>query len=172
MHQRHVQQLIGQLNDAAGGNVYRLPTEAEWEYACRLGTSTPWCFGDDEGQLGSYAWYSVSASDAGLDHAQPVGTKLANAWDLFDMHGNVYEWVEDWMGTYSKAPVVDPQGPSSGTYRVLRGGGWGENAQATRSACRGPMLSTDHFPAEPLHFPVVGARLLRMEADIATSVSL
>ena len=119
-----VQEFVQRLNEAAGEEVYRLPTEAEWEYACRAGTSARWSFGDDEGRLGEYAWYySGNVSGAGFRDAQPVGTKLANPWGLFDMHGNVYEWVQDRYGPYSSAAQLDPQGPSTGSLRMFRGGG-------------------------------------------------
>jgi len=96
----------------------RLPTEAEWEYACRAGSSTRFCFGDADEVLGDYAW--TEANSGGTTH--PVGRKEPNAWGLYDMHGNVCEWCADWYGAYPDGPATDPQGPASGTYRVLRGG--------------------------------------------------
>ena len=120
----YVQEFIGLLNTATGSNVYRLPTEAEWEYACRAGTSTRWSFGDDESQLRHYAWYGDNAWSVGEKYAHRVGTKRANAWGLYDMHGNVAEWVQDWYEEYyySRSPAVDPLGPSTGSDRVVRGG--------------------------------------------------
>ena len=133
------QEFIRRLNESEGSNVYRLPTEAEWEYACRAGTTTRWSFGDDESQLRHYAWYYDNAWGVGERDAQIVGTKRANPWGLYDMHGNVIEWVQDWYdgNYYSVSPSVDPQGPSSGSNRVLRGGNFGSDARSLRSATRG-----------------------------------
>lgn len=104
-------------------SVYRLPTEAEWEYACRAWTSTRFSYGDDPGyaNLTNYAWYFENSG--GTTH--PVGQKLPNLWGLHDMHGNVWEWCQDWWsGSLPGGIVVDPQGVASGSDRVLRGGGW------------------------------------------------
>ena len=133
-----VRRFAAKLNSEAGEAVYRLPTEAEWEYACRAGTQTRWSFGDDEFALGSYVWYYDNAWDAGEEYAHAVGTKLPNPWGLYDMHGNVWEWVNDWYGEdyYNSSPRVDPPGPSSGSYRVFRGGSFGNNARQVRSAYR------------------------------------
>lgn len=127
-----VQEFIRWLNARDGGKRYRLPTEAEWEYAARAGSTTTYCFGDDEGQLGAYAWY---ASHPGST-THPVGQLRPNAWGLYDMHGNVHEWVQDWCGEYPAEAVTDPQGPSVGSYRVMRGGGWTTLARHCRSAYR------------------------------------
>ncbi len=107
-------QLAAELNR---GLTYRLPSEAEWEYACRAGSTGKWCFGDQESQLGDYAWFSGNS-------AHPVGEKNPNAWGLHDMHGNVFEWCLDWYeaGYYKVSPEDDPPGPSSASARVLRGG--------------------------------------------------
>jgi formylglycine-generating enzyme required for sulfatase activity len=128
-----VQEFIQKLNQKEGVNKYRLPTEAEWEYAARAGTAGKYSFGDDAGALGRYAWYKDNSG--GTTH--PVGRKEPNGWGLYDMQGNVCEWVRDWYGDYSSSPVTDPRGPSSGSARVDRGGSWGSNAWICRSASRG-----------------------------------
>jgi len=109
---------------------YRLPTEAEWEYACRAGTTGTYCFGNDASVLGAYAWYAGNYSDP----THPVGQKLPNAWGLFDMHGNVSEWCEDWYGPYKM--VSDPTGAASGIRRVLRGGAFNYLPLYVRAADR------------------------------------
>ncbi len=115
------------------GYEFRLPTEAEWEYACRAGTTTPWSFGDAEGALERYGWYQRNS--AGNTHA--VGEKPANPWGLHDLHGGVWEWVYDWKEAYPGGRVTDPAGPESGSLRVIRGGSWYGSAGNCRSACRG-----------------------------------
>ena len=100
---------------------FRLPTEAEWEHACRAGSKTWFCFGDAEEGLGDYAWYHANSGNA----THPVGQKKPNAWGIYDMHGNVWELCADWYGDYPKGAVTDPQGPASGSQRVVRGGCWG-----------------------------------------------
>ena len=128
-----VQAFIQKLNEVAEEETYRLPTEAEWEYACRAGTTTRFSFGKDESRLGDYAWYSGNSSPYGM---KDVGTKLSNAWGLHDMHGNVYEWCQDWYGNYSSGAQIDPTGPASGHYRVKRGGSFIYSARGARSAYR------------------------------------
>ncbi len=116
------------------GYHYTLPTEAQWEYACRAGTTTRFCFGDDPGyiELEKYAWYRNNSSSK----THPFGGKLPNGWGLYDMYGNVLEWCLDWKGDYHGGSVSDPQGPQSGTYRVLRGGCRLDLAKRCRSAWR------------------------------------
>jgi len=128
-----VQTFISKLNRKKGGNRYRLPTEAEWEYAARAGSTARFCYGDDEGRLSEYAWYS--GNSGGKTH--PVAQKQPNAWGLYDMHGNVYEWCQDWYDkNYPSGNVTDPTGPSSGSLRVLCGGSWSSLAEFCRSAIR------------------------------------
>ena len=115
---------------------YALPTEAQWEYACRAGTKTAYSFGDDDERLGQYAWFTVNAWHIGEKYAHVVGTKKPNPWGLYDMHGNVWEWCSNWCGD-KLAGGTNPGGPSSGSDRVDRGGGWSYSAGFCRSAFRG-----------------------------------
>ena len=117
----------------------RLATEAEWEYACRAGTSTRFSFGDDGGQLGDYAWYKGNTQSVREDYPHPVGRKRANAWGLYDMHGNVWEWCNDWSwGRYPAGDTVDPTGLRSAKHgdRACRGGSWFDDPESCRAACR------------------------------------
>ncbi len=118
------------------GRTYRLPTEAEWEYACRAGTSTAYSFGDTATSLGDYAWFVGNSKRNNMRARYPVGTKKPNAWGLYDMHGNVWEWCSDWYGPYPEGFVNDPQGPSKGSVHVRRGGSWDCLAPDCRSAFR------------------------------------
>ena len=113
---------------------YRLPTEAEWEYSCRAGTDTDYCFGNDPGKLGQYAWYTDNAARK----THPVGRKKPNRWGLYDMHGNVAEWCNDVYdaGYYRTSPAANPRGPADGKQYVLRGGSWSSGAEALRSSYR------------------------------------
>jgi formylglycine-generating enzyme required for sulfatase activity len=129
-----IQVFIRRLNKKEGHSRYRLPTEAEWEYAARAGSTSAYFFGDDESQLGDHAWYGANSGET----THPVGQKRPNAWGLYDMIGNVWEWVGDWYGEayYANSPSADPTGPLSGTKRINRGCGWAHDASSCRSAIR------------------------------------
>ena len=141
------------LSEKAGLE-YRLPTEAEWEYACRAGTTTAYSLGDDASELGEYAWYSENPRDVGQEYAHIVGQKKPNPWGLYDMHGNVWEWCSDWHGDYPSGSVTDPAGPSSGSSRVGRGGSWLYEAGYCRSAHRLPSLPTRFGPGDNAGFRI------------------
>jgi len=151
-----VKEFVDKLNDKerSSGYRYSLPTEAQWEYAARAYTETPYSI---KGQLKSFAWYDSLSGD----HAHPVGELKPNLFGLHDVHGNVWEWVSDWYGKYPKADdlsdaVINPIGPSSGDYRVLRGGSWFNDARFCRSARR--------FTIRPdYRSNVVGFRLMRIK---------
>ena len=123
------QEFIRRLNRAERTNKYRLPTEAEWQFACQAGTETPFAFGG----LLSTAQANYDGNHKG---PVPVGSFPPNPWGLYDVHGNVWEWCQDWYGEYHSSHVTDPTGPSSGLFRVIRGGGWQSNAEHCGSAYR------------------------------------
>jgi len=138
---------------AASADGYRLPTEAEWEYGCRAGATTQYSFGDDKSQLAQHGWFVKNA----WEKAQPVALKLPNSFGLFDMHGNVLEWCQDWFDGkgYGKSSPTDPRGPSSGSFRVLRGGYWSSYASFCRSACRS-------YYSPSFHLDYAGFRCVRV----------
>ena len=144
------QDFIKKLNQKEGTDKYRLPSEAEWEYAARAGTTTRYSFGDDTGKLGEYAWYG------GSSETHSIGQKKPNSWGLYDMHGNVWEWTQDkWHDDYKGAPTDGSAWESGGgSRRVFRGGGWCINAQACRSAKRGSYVPDSRGE-------LLGFRLLR-----------
>ncbi|MBI4564242.1 MAG: formylglycine-generating enzyme family protein [Planctomycetes bacterium] len=127
-----IKRLNDKIADQLDGKTAGMPTEAQWEYACRAGEPGRWCFGDDQMLLGEHSWYDKNSGR--LMH--PVGKKKANAWGLFDMHGNAYEWCEDWYGPYPSETITDPTGPTNGEFRCLRGGSSNYSAHETRSASR------------------------------------
>lgn len=144
------QGFIAKLNTMGMGR-FRLPSEAEWEYACRAGSTSTFPWGDDPAyrELGEYAWYANNSD--GTPH--PVGQKKPNAWGLYDMHGNVWEWCNDWFGSYVGISQVDPEGPATGSGRVLRGGSWPNSPQYCRPALRGSAEPT--FRNDNLGFRLV-----------------
>ena len=139
------QDFISRLNGRAGGNRYRLPTEAEWEYAARAGTT-----GDRYGNLDAIAWHDGNSGD----RTHPVGQKAPNAWGFHDMLGNVWEWVADWYDNYPGGVVANPRGPGSG--RVIRGGSWFYPARYVRASIR-------NFDGPGYRDFNIGFRLLRIE---------
>ena len=149
---KEAHKFVKKLNEKEGIDKYRLPSEAEWEYACRAGAQTKYYFGNDESELSEYAWYAENSG--GQTH--PVGRKKQNPWGLNDMHGNVWEWVQDnWHENYNGSP---PDGSAwedeNGSYRVSRGGSWYCDAGLCRSASR--------FKRNPdSHIGNLGFRLLK-----------
>ena len=148
-----VQEFIQKLNNKEETNKYRLPTEAEWEYAARADTKSTYCFSSDIKTLSQYAWYRKNSE--GKTH--PIGQLKPNAWGLYDVHGNVHEWCQDWFDRnyYSQSPSNLPLGPSSGLAKVLRGGDWGSEDWYCRCASRS--LSSPDRRSNRLGF-----RLVRM----------
>jgi formylglycine-generating enzyme required for sulfatase activity len=157
------QQFLEKLNAKVGaqGGKFVLPTEAQWEYACRAGSKTRYSFGDNEAELGEYAWYAANSGDK----THPVGGKKPNSWGLYDVHGNVWQWCADWYdekydaNSAANEPAKDPSGPATGLLRVARGGSW----LSTTRRCR----SADRFDfGEPgLHFYALGLRVCQVPAE-------
>lgn len=129
------QAFLDRLNAIEGGTRYRLPTEAEWEYAARAGTTTPYSFGSEEADLDRYAWHGEDFASGGT---HPVGQKEPNPWGLHDVHGNAWEWVNDVFDPtyYAASPAIDPTGPAEGSDHVVRGGSWHTTATSWRTAFR------------------------------------
>ncbi len=153
-----IQVFLKRLNSRDTQFEYRLPTEAEWEYAARAGTTTAFAFGDslssEQANFNSNYSYGNGAKGKYLEKTVSVGSYQPNAWGLYDMHGNVSEWCEDRYGAYSSSAQIDPTGATSGSYRVNRGGSWNYGAVALRSAYR-----SDNAPSFRINF--FGFRLLR-----------
>jgi formylglycine-generating enzyme required for sulfatase activity len=146
-----VQEFIKKLNAKEGTDKYRLPSEAEWEYACRAGTTTRYSFGDSDSKLGEYAWYYDNSGSK----THPVGQKKPNPWGLYDMHGNIWEWVQDtYHSDYNGAPADGSAWAGSGADRVNRGGSWSSYARYCRSAIR-------YFDARGRRNRDLGFRLVR-----------
>lgn len=164
---RGAQDFMAKLNAQTDGAIYRLPTEAEWEHACRAGTNTSWFFGRSVNSLSEYAWW-----DGNVDGPQKVGGRLANPWRIYDLYGNAYEWTQDWWAPYASAnPQIDPQGASEvvsqtsqGFYteHVIRGGGYNTPAQQLRSAARFQFFF-------PQIYREVGFRVLREDTSVLSS---
>jgi formylglycine-generating enzyme required for sulfatase activity len=157
---RDCQQFLDKLNakSITGRGKFELPSEAQWEYACRAGSKTRYCFGDDDSKLGEYAWYKENSGK----NTHPVGGKKPNAWGLYDMHGNVWEWCQDWCedGYYKKSPVDDPSGPTAGRFHIVRGGCWSTPARKCRSATRSEYWTRSYF---------LGLRVALIPADKVTA---
>jgi formylglycine-generating enzyme required for sulfatase activity len=138
------QEFIGKLKAKVPAHAFALPSEAQWEYACRAGSASEFSFGDDDSQLGDYAWFHGNMNWVGQPGFKgtlfyhDVGVKKPNAFGLYDMHGGVWEWCADWYDEnfYFDSPLVDPTGPDSGLFRVLRGGSWFRYGKYARSAYR------------------------------------
>ena len=127
---------LSKLSDEnKAGRVYRLPTEAEWEYACRAGSKSAFSFGEKAKPLGDYAWFEGNSNN----QTHPVGLKKPNAWGLYDMHGSLWEWCSDWFGDYPKGAAIDPSGPREGLGRIVRGGNFSTRAAWCESAFRMPI---------------------------------
>ncbi len=148
------QAFVARLNEAAGDSLYRLPSEAEWEYAARAGTDARWSFGDDESMVGDYAWTRTVPPVVSELITHPVATRRPNPWGLYDVHGSASEWVQDRYGLYGAGDAVDPQGPEAGSARVLRGGGALLSVEMTRSASRASF-------APDVRLSTFGLRLVR-----------
>jgi formylglycine-generating enzyme required for sulfatase activity len=150
-------EFIKKLNQTEETDEYRLPSEAEWEYACRAGVTNRYCFGDEESKLGDYAWYNDNSGG----ETQPIGQRKPNFWGLHDMHGNIWEWVQDcWHENYNQAPSdgsawANPRENGGNSSRVKRGGGWYQYARFCRSASRNCGCTGSHYG-------YVGFRLLRI----------
>jgi formylglycine-generating enzyme required for sulfatase activity len=145
-------EFLRRLNASEDNPGYRLPTEAQWEYAARAGSESTYCFGPQAAKLSEFAWYQKNSDR----RPHPVGERAPNAWGLYDMHGNVHEWCADWFDRdyYARSPGTDPRGPRQGVARALRGGDWGSEAWYCRCAIRSLSAPTRRSPR-------VGLRVVR-----------
>jgi formylglycine-generating enzyme required for sulfatase activity len=137
------------------GRSYRLPSEAEWEWLCRAGTAARFSFGNDLSLLFEHAWFNKNANIGAYKYAQPVAQKKPNPFGLHDLHGNVREWCSDWYSAtwYEESPVMNPAGPETGVFRVLRGGAW--NSRALRLRCADRVYSSPDFHGHSVGFRVI-----------------
>jgi formylglycine-generating enzyme len=156
-------EFIRKLNQRGDRITCSLPTEAQWEYAARAGTATPFFYGDQlsTDQANYHGKYPMPGGGKGKYRKKtvPVAGFPSNAWGLYDMHGNVLEWCQDWYGDYPSGPVTDPAGPSSGCKRVIRGGSWDDIARRCRSAGRSFSNPDDHSNGLGLRLAGYGAIL-------------
>ena len=152
------QRFLERLNAVLTDDVFRLPTEAEWEYACRAGTTTPFWFGEQitPEQVNYNGNHPYAGGRRGVCRSEtvPVQALPCNGWGLYQMHGNVWEWCQDWYGAYASGPAIDPVSPDAGGHRVLRGGGWFDDGGLVRSAYRRAYLPGYRFDS-------IGFRLAR-----------
>lgn len=144
------QEFIRRLNAREGMNTYRLPTEAEWEFACRAGSNTRYHFGDGDQILWHYAWFGDNSGNK----THPVGQKNPNKWGLYDMYGNVLEWCSDWYGNYPTGHIFDPEGSRNGSHKVVRGGSWHDFSRCCTSTFRNAFHPGSRYD-------VVGLRIAR-----------
>jgi formylglycine-generating enzyme required for sulfatase activity len=150
-------EFIKKLNLIEKTDKYRLPTEAEWEYACRAGSKGPFGFSGDASSLVKYGWYAENTIQKNEAYAHEVATKLPNAWGIYDMHGNVWEWCEDWYtANLESAPVIDPKGPKEGKGKTFKGGGFIFPANDCRSSNR-------YFNMQVFKDFVIGFRVVKSE---------
>ena len=145
-----VQVFLARLNEQQAENLpsgwaYVLPTEAQWEYAARAGTTTTYSWGDSiTTDNANYNWDGGANDGSDFKQTRDVGLYASNPWGFFDMHGNVLEWTADWLADFSSDAQTDPEGPATGLYRVMRGGSWGDESAILRSANRSSWDPSDH----------------------------